>query len=158
LSPPDEGRRFSRWAERGVGIVVGVVLGVGIVAAFVFLGSEETIDAPRISGIEGDSAQGLAGERGSAPPPRSQRPPIATVRVEGVAPPESGPARLEFRRGSTARFRVVSDAPVTIDVLGYGISEPVESGDVISFRATRVGQFPVVVSGSNIGVATVRVQ
>lgn len=35
-----------------VGILVGLVLGVAVVAAFVFLGSEGTIDAPRISGVD----------------------------------------------------------------------------------------------------------
>jgi hypothetical protein len=35
-----------------LGIVVGLILGVGVCAAFVFLGSEGTIDAPRISGVD----------------------------------------------------------------------------------------------------------
>ena len=43
-------------------------------------------------------------------------------------------------------------------MLGYGIAETVESAAVISFRASRPGQFPVVVSGSNIGIATLEVQ
>lgn len=35
-----------------VGILVGLVLGVAVVTAFVFLGSEGSIDAPSISGVE----------------------------------------------------------------------------------------------------------
>lgn len=34
-----------------IGILVGLVLGVAVVSAFVFLGSEGSIDAPRISGV-----------------------------------------------------------------------------------------------------------
>lgn len=36
--------------DRALGIGLGVVLGVVIVIAFVFLGSQETIDDPDISG------------------------------------------------------------------------------------------------------------
>lgn len=35
-----------------IGIVLGLILGVGIVAGFVLLGSEDTIDAPRINEAE----------------------------------------------------------------------------------------------------------
>ena len=35
-----------------LGIVVGLILGVGVCAAFLFLGSEGAIDAPRISGVD----------------------------------------------------------------------------------------------------------
>ena len=34
--------------ERGIGIALGIILGVAVVTAFLFLGSEETIDAPSI--------------------------------------------------------------------------------------------------------------
>lgn len=34
--------------DRLIGVLLGLVLGVGIVTAFVFLGSEDTIDSPRI--------------------------------------------------------------------------------------------------------------
>lgn len=39
----------SRAVDRIVGITLGIVLGVAIVIAFVFFGSEGTIDAPRIN-------------------------------------------------------------------------------------------------------------
>ena len=54
---PGEGRRVTgepapdrrhRVADRVIGILVGIVLGIAIVVGFVFFGSEETIDAPRI--------------------------------------------------------------------------------------------------------------
>lgn len=34
-----------------VGILIGIVLGIAVISAFVFLGSEGSIDAPRISGV-----------------------------------------------------------------------------------------------------------
>jgi len=36
--------------NRIIGIVLGILLGLGIVTAFVFLGSEQAIDAPSLSG------------------------------------------------------------------------------------------------------------
>ena len=39
-----------RARDRAIGIALGVLLGLAIVIAFVFLGSEETIDDPSISG------------------------------------------------------------------------------------------------------------
>ena len=43
--------RPSRRADLAIGVVLGIVLGIAIVSAFVFLGSEGSVDAPRISGV-----------------------------------------------------------------------------------------------------------
>lgn len=150
-------RRRGRLLDRVVGISLGIVLGVGIVTAFVFLGSEDTIDAPRVA--SGDSAErttpaepgpagGGATGGGSAVP---------VVEVAGGAPPASGPAELEARRGERVRFRVRTDAPVALEVAAFGVAETVEDGSVVSFRAARAGQFPVVVAASQIAVATLRI-
>jgi hypothetical protein len=48
-SPPSQ--RGRRRIDLGIGIVLGLVLGIGVVSAFLFLGSEGSIDAPRISGV-----------------------------------------------------------------------------------------------------------
>lgn len=42
-----------RVADRVIGVTIGVLLGLAIVAAFVFLGSGQTIDDPDISGESG---------------------------------------------------------------------------------------------------------
>lgn len=42
------GGRRGRATDRVIGILLGLALGIGIVTAYVFLGSEDTIDAPRI--------------------------------------------------------------------------------------------------------------
>jgi hypothetical protein len=39
-----------RASDRLIGIVLGILLGLAIVIAFVFLGSRDTIDAPSLSG------------------------------------------------------------------------------------------------------------
>jgi hypothetical protein len=134
--------------ERAIGIVLGLILGVGVVTAFVFLGSEETIDAPRISGVETQPQPDLS-------LPERER--LPAVRVIDGAPPPSGPVRLDFERGKRVRFRVVSDAPVGIAIPGYGLSSTVDSGTFVSFRATRAGEFPVIVSASNIRIASLRI-
>jgi len=69
--PPDRGRRGSPWPDRVIGIVLGIVLGIGIITAFLFLGSEETIDAPALNDEPGQSRP--AEEPGQSPPaPRIQ--------------------------------------------------------------------------------------
>ena len=55
-----------------IGVSLGIVVGIAILAAFLFLGSEETIDASRISGA------------GSGPPAKVRpldRPPAQPRRV-----------------------------------------------------------------------------
>jgi hypothetical protein len=122
-----------------------VILGVATITAFLFLGSEDTIDAPRLSGP--GAGQGNGGAIAEIP----------AVRIEGGAPPPSGPVRLAFEQGARVRFRVLTDAPTTIAVLGYGIERQVRSGEQVSFRARRPGQFAVVVADSRIGIASVTI-
>lgn len=45
-------RRRRRWLDLALGILLGIVLGLGVISAFVFLGSEGSIDAPRITGVD----------------------------------------------------------------------------------------------------------
>jgi hypothetical protein len=47
--------RRSRRIDLAIGILVGIVLGLAIVSAFVFLGSEGSVDAPRVSTEVGNS-------------------------------------------------------------------------------------------------------
>jgi hypothetical protein len=131
-----------------LGVLLGALAGVAVVAAFVFLGSEGTVDAPRISGVNTGKT-----DAASKPAPEPAQP-VPTVRVIAGAPPPSGPAQLHFKRGDQVRFRIVSDAPTAIEIPGYGIEETVESGQVVSFEAKRVGQFPLVAAGGDIGLAS----
>jgi hypothetical protein len=142
-----------------LGIVVGLVLGIAVVAAFVFLGSEGTIDAPRISGVNtGKPAPET--KPNAAPKPQSAFAPAAaipTVRIVGGAPPPAGPAKLHFKLGERARIQIDTDAPVGIEIPGYGISQTIASDSVLSFKAAHAGQFPMIVAASHIGVAELSV-
>lgn len=64
----DSGARRRRGfvLDRVIGILLGIVLGVGIVTAFVFLGSEDTIDAPRINDQVTRSQQGTQTQQGAS--------------------------------------------------------------------------------------------
>ncbi len=60
--PPTPTPRRERWKPRRpkletlVAILVGIVLGLLVVAAFVFTGSEEAIDAPRLGAADAHRA------------------------------------------------------------------------------------------------------
>jgi hypothetical protein len=146
--PPRRKRRW-RWLDRTIGIVLGLALGIGVIVIFVFEGSEGTIDAPRISGVEGSQPGGGA--------PRQQiRVPL--VRVIAGKPPASGPARLDFKQGRRARFVVQTDQELGIEVVGYGVSRTVSPGrTLVSFKTAKSGQFPIVDSASEIAIANLRV-
>ncbi len=142
-----------RWRDRVTGVVLGLILGVGIVTGFVFIYSEETVDAPSISS-DGEGGGTRGDGQGSAQPP-----PVATVRVINGAPPASGPAELHYRRNEVVRLRVVSDGTVGVQLMGYGIDRTIAAGEpaVIRFKAAKPGSFPLVVTGSFIDVARVTV-
>ena len=73
LSPiaPAAGAARRRRLDLALGIVLGLVLGLGVVSAFVFLGSEGAIDAPRISGV--DTGKPAPAEGENAPPAAGSR-------------------------------------------------------------------------------------
>ena len=141
-----------RWRDRVIGIVLGLILGVGIVTGFVFIYSEETVDAPSISAEGGGEARG-GGQASGVPPP------VATVSVIDGVPPASGPAELHYRRDELVRLRVVSDATVAVELIGYGIDRTIAAGEpaLIRFKASKPGSFPLVVVASRIDVARITV-
>jgi len=138
--------RRSRWLDTTVGVVLGIVLGIAVIVGFVFYGSEGTIDAPRISGVN-------TGKPGTQPVRR-----VPLVVVRGGAPPPRGPALLSVKQGRRAIFVVDSDQSILIQIPGYGIQRSLGSGrTTVSFLARKPGQYPVVVSPSQIAIATLRV-
>jgi hypothetical protein len=140
------------WRDRSIGIVLGLILGVGIVTVFVFVFSEQTVDAPSLSN---SAPAGRGGARAGA----DSTPPVAEVRVIGGTPPPSGPAELHYRKGDVVRLRVVSDTTQGVELLGYGIGRSVPAGNpvLIRFKASRAGDFPLVLTASHIDVARISV-
>jgi len=49
-----------RFGDRAIGVAVGILLGLAIVIAFVFLGSGNTIDDPSLSGNDQPQQQAPA--------------------------------------------------------------------------------------------------
>lgn len=143
-------KRPGRWLERAIGIFLGIVLGVGVIALFVFESSEDTIDAARISGLEeGGQQQGA----GSGAPVQ-----VPLVRVIDGKPPAGGPVQLDFEQGTRARFVIGSNAPVEIEVSDLGVTRGAGAGrTLVSFDLPRPGQFPVLAADSKIELATLRV-
>jgi hypothetical protein len=142
------------WRDRILGIALGVVLGIGVVVFFVFVFSERTVDAPSLSGgPKGGAFKGGGGSHRQGPPP------VARVRVVSGAPPASGPAELHYRRGDLVRLQVRSDLQETLSLLGYGITRTVPADGVatVRFKATKAGDFPLVVTASHIAVARITV-
>jgi hypothetical protein len=150
-APPPRGRR-SRWLDRILGVFLGIVVGLGVIVVFVFKGSEGTIDAPRISGVD----TGKPGTNPGAGLPFGAKVPL--VKIVGGAPPASGPVRLDFKQGREARFAVDSDQELGLSIPGYGVDRTVKDGRTfLAFRASKPGQFPIVVAASHIDVATLHV-
>ncbi len=147
------------WTERIIGIVLGLVLGVAVVVVFVFVYSEQTVDAPSIS-READRPPRRAGGGGERNRGRPAPPPVTTIRIVGGAPPPTGPAELDYRRGQLIRMRLLSDATVVLQLVGYGIETTVEAGRprTLEFTARKTGDFPLVVTASHIDVATITVR
>lgn len=134
--------------DRAIGIALGVIIGVVAVTVFVFAGSEQTIDAPSLEDGRERPAREDPGARARAP----------TVEVLGGEPTDV--LRLTAVEGDRVRFRVVSDTALAIEVQGYGLSRDVPAGGsaVFEFRASRSGDFPIVIEASRIAVASLSVR
>jgi hypothetical protein len=155
-----DGSPRSRWTDRIVGILIGVLLGLGVLVYFVFVHSEGTIDAPKVN--EGKAESSVPVHPGSSkepatPPTKEQQKkakPIPVVKVIGGAPPEgSGPRQLHFTKGEKVRFEIETSEPFSFEIKGLGITQSIESTSTISFEATKTGQFPVIATATLIGVA-----
>jgi hypothetical protein len=102
----------------------------------------------------------------SPPPPGTTRttspepaaPPIPTVRIVG-GKPQGGVAKLEFKKGDTIRFRVVSDVSDEIHVHGYDLMKDVKAGGSVafSFKGDIDGKFEIELEGAKQQIASLTV-
>ncbi len=164
---PDDRSPRRRWTDRILGIAIGILLGLGVLIYFVFVHSEGTIDAPKVN--SSGSAQTLPAEGtlpahpGSpeepaeeAPKPKNEptKKPVPVVKVIGGAPPiGAGPKQLNFTVGEKVRFEIDTNEPFTFEIKGLGVTQSIEESSIVSFKATKAGQFPVISTTTLIGVA-----
>jgi hypothetical protein len=172
-----------RWTDRILGVAIGILLGLGVLVYFVFVHSEGTIDAPKVDSSarsgqtpggeslpgEGEPAGGngtLPAHPGSPEEPaegepkpgggaaKPQKQPVPVVKVIGGAPPiGAGPKQLHFAKGEKVRFEIDTDEPFTFEIKGLGITQSLRESSIVSFKATKAGQFPVISTTTLIGVA-----
>jgi hypothetical protein len=102
-----------------------------------------------------DESTGKAGGEATGPTPtKPEERPVPIVKVIGGAPPTgTGPKDLHFRKGEKVRFEIETDEPFSFEIKGLGITESIEQSSIISFKATKSGQFPVIATATLIGVA-----
>jgi heme/copper-type cytochrome/quinol oxidase subunit 2 len=169
----DRRSRRRRWTDRILGIAVGLVIGLGVLVYFVFVHSEGTIDAPKVNESGATTTPStnpnLPAHPGSPEQPASggsthpqsgsKARPVPVVKVIGGAPPTgTGPKQLHFRKGEKVRFEIETDEPFSFEIRGLGITESIASTSIISFQATKTGQFPVIATATVIGVADLLIE
>jgi len=154
------------WRDRITGIVLGVVVGVGVIIAFVFFLSEQTVDAPSLSGTRpaagaNHGGGGTTGQRPAGPgkPQQPTAPPTATIRIIDGGPPASGPAELHYKTGDQIRLSVLSNTSLDVELTGYGLTRtiPADEPTEIDIRAKRPGTFGLIVADSHVDVARISV-
>ena len=95
-------KRGGRRLDLAVGITLGALIGVAVIVAFVFFGSEGTIDAPRISGVDtGKPAPAPKSKPASKP---RNLPAIPVVRVISGAPHLLARPGCAFSAASASAF------------------------------------------------------
>jgi hypothetical protein len=158
-----------RWLDWVLGIGLGLVIGLGVLVYFVFVHSEGTIDAPKLN--ESGQTTATTPAQPEPPEPSEKQAPTApespekqprqvpVVKVIGGAPPtDSGPKQLTFRKGEKVRFEIETDEPFSFEIRGLNVKQSIEESSIISFKATRVGQFPVIAGATSIGVADLQIK
>jgi heme/copper-type cytochrome/quinol oxidase subunit 2 len=159
-----------RWLDWVIGIGLGLVIGLGVLVYFVFVHSEGTIDAPKINEgtTTGQTTTTLPSEGAEQPEegtPTEAKPPaepvrqVPVVKVIGGAPPtDAGPKQLTFRKGEKVRFEIETDEPFSFEIRGLNVKQTIEESSIVSFKATKTGQFPVIASATLIGVADLQIK
>lgn len=160
-----------RWVDWALGIALGLVIGLGVLVYFVFVHSEGTIDAPKVD--EGGTTtgrttttpttpsqpepSGQGTQTQPKPPPEQRQVPVVEV-IGGAPPTDAGPKQLTFRKGEKVRFEIDTDEPFAFEIRGLNIRQSIEESSIVSFKATKAGQFPVIASATLIGVADLRIK
>jgi hypothetical protein len=152
-----------RWLDWVIGIGLGLVIGLGVLVYFVFVHSEGTIDAPKINegttAVQTPQPEQTTPESEAKPPTTKPKKSVQVVKVIGGAPPtDAGPKQLTFRKGEKVRFEIETDEPFSFEIRGLNVKQSIEQTSIVSFPATKTGQFPVIASATLIGVADLQIK
>jgi hypothetical protein len=157
-----DGSARSRWTDRILGIVVGVVLGLGVLVYFVFVHSEGTIDAPKVK--EGKGATTTGGEEaGSNLPAHPGSPEEPAEEGPGGKQEGTGEANAGGKQGAGTLMRqvpvvkVIGGAPPTGSgpkqlrfTKGEKVRFEIESSEPFSFEIKGLGITQTIESTSTI--------
>jgi hypothetical protein len=138
--------------DRRLGAAIGLLLGIGAVILFVFVFSDDTVDAPAVdepAAIETTT---------STTTTTTEKAPVTTIEIVG-GEPKGGVEELEVNKGDQVKFKVVSDAASEVHVHGYDLFENVEAGGSVSFSfvAEIDGIFDVELEDTATQIAELRV-
>jgi hypothetical protein len=141
--------------DRRLGIGIGLVLGVAAVILFVFVLSDDTVDAPAVD--ETIPAQTTT-KPASTKPDKPAKPSLPTIEVVG-GQPKGGVEELEADKGETVEFRVRSDIAEHVHVHGYDLFKDIAAGGMVkfSFVAEIDGIFEIELEDSAVQIAELRV-
>ena len=105
---------------------------------------------------KGESGGG--GQSGGGQSTKPAKEPVPVVKVIGGAPPTgTGPKKLTFHKGEKVRFEIETNEPFSFEIRGLGITQSIEQSSIISFKAKKTGQFPVIATATLIGVADLQI-
>lgn len=143
-------------SDRRLGIGIGLLLGVAAVILFVFVLSDDTVDAPAVN--DTTRAQTTTGDQPKTKPEKPAEPPLPTIEVVG-GQPTGGVETLEVDKGETVEFLVRSDVAEHVHVHGYDLFEDIAAGGNVkfSFVAEIDGIFEVELEDSATQIAELRV-
>jgi hypothetical protein len=119
--------------------------------------STQSTDTSETDTSETDTSETDTGGTTTAAPAPAPAPP--TVRVVD-AKPQGGVKKLNFTKGDTIRFRVVSDTADEIHVHGYDLMKDVPAGGSVtfSFKGSIDGRFVVELEDHGEQIAELDVQ
>jgi hypothetical protein len=110
-------------------------------------------------GKSGGEAEAGGGANAGRKPTEPKQRPVPVVKVIGGAPPTgTGPKKLTFRKAEKVRFEIETDEPFSFEIKGLDIAQSIEKSSIISFKATKTGQFPVIATATLIGVADLMIR
>ena len=138
---------------RRIALIAAVV--VIAIVAFIVLKPEDSAKKQSSTPSSVTTPQASGGKKGKTKP---APPPVPKITVKN-AKPVGGIQDLEFNKGDTIKFTVVSDVADEVHVHGYDLMKDVKSGHPVtfSFKGDIDGEFEVELEGRKQQIASLKV-